>query len=512
MPPIDEAKFRGLLEAAPDAMVGVDDTGRIAFASRQAEHLFGYTAAELLGESIEVLVPEPHRAAHPQHRADYFANPATRPMAAGLELQGRRRDGSTFPAEISLAAFETGEGMIVTASIRDASARKAAESELRVAYEQLEAAQVLARIGIWSIDLDTNRVTFSDELRRIVGLAPDEPLPQLVSAITEFISPEDQQRLIDVLTEAPSMHEPFTIEIKIRRTAGDGIVNVYGTTTRAPDGTPTRVWGTAQDVTQQRAAEAGLLVAATALERERETVDQLQQAFLPRLPSVEGVDIAGTYRPAGTAAVVGGDWYDALVLPNGDLRIMIGDVAGHGVSAASLMVQLRMAARALAGLGRGPADTLTALNDLINQADTDGLATAVVAHLDGSTGHLTWSLAGHPPFVLHGREHGTRIGGGANGADGPPVGALPGTRYTERSTTIDHGDLLVLYTDGLVERRTEPITTGLERLRRAVDELAQPGPLPPFCEALCDRLLEDAPQTDDVCLLAIRLAPSDPSA
>jgi hypothetical protein len=124
-----EEKFRSLLEAAPDAMVCAGPDGRIALVNAQAERLFGYGRDEMIGAAIEMLVPDAARAAHPEHRAHYFADPHPRPMGAGQQLAGRRRDGSEFPADISLSAIETDEGLLVSAAVRDVSDRLEAEAE-----------------------------------------------------------------------------------------------------------------------------------------------------------------------------------------------------------------------------------------------------------------------------------------------------------------------------------------------------------------------------------------------
>jgi two-component system, cell cycle sensor histidine kinase and response regulator CckA len=133
-----EARFRGLIEAAPDAMVCVDAAGRITLANAQAERLFGYRRAELEGQLVELLVPDAIRAGHPGRRAGYAADPVPRPMGAGMALAGRRRDGSTFPAEISLSGIETDEGALVMAAVRDVTQQRQQQADLERAYRNLE--------------------------------------------------------------------------------------------------------------------------------------------------------------------------------------------------------------------------------------------------------------------------------------------------------------------------------------------------------------------------------------
>jgi anti-sigma regulatory factor (Ser/Thr protein kinase)/putative methionine-R-sulfoxide reductase with GAF domain len=240
-----------------------------------------------------------------------------------------------------------------------------------------------------------------------------------------------------------------------------------------------------------------------ALDREHRGAVALQRSLLPEgVPEIVGVEIAARYLPARDE--VGGDWYDVIELPGGLVGLAIGDVAGHGVRAAALMGQLRTALRAYALDGYSPGETLKRLDRLLHTVRGEGMATASYAVLDPLTGSVRVASAGHPPAVIVPSSGHARL---VEAAPAPPLGTLPFGTYVEVLDTVGPGETVMLYTDGLIERRREPLTAGLERLRVYASVIASAETL---CQRVIDRLVPPGGADDDVAIVVVRNTPIAP--
>ncbi|MGY1726797.1 SpoIIE family protein phosphatase [Geodermatophilus sp. SYSU D01062] len=215
------------------------------------------------------------------------------------------------------------------------------------------------------------------------------------------------------------------------------------------------------------ATHLGEAVLARAGEDDRLSAALQRTLLLEELPKVPGVALGARYRPS-EADVVGGDWYDLVPLPSGRLAVVLGDVAGHGLTAASVTAQLRHALRAALLRDEGPAAALAELNRLVAALLPGEMATAQVVQLDPRSGELALANAGHLPAV-HARAGAARL---VTDGRGPALGMLDDADYPEVALRLDAGDRLLLYSDGLVERRDRPLPEGMEAVRAAVAGIA----------------------------------------
>ena len=249
------------LEAAPGGMLVVDAAGIIQLVNTETERLFGWPRTELLGQSVERLLPETVRQIHAQQRHAFHGETSARLMAEGSDPHGLRRDGSTFPVEISLSPLETDGGRLTIASIRDVTEQRSSARVLAERSRQLAEAQRLARVGGWEWNLETNQGLWSDELWRIFGFDPaDGHLDP--ETLTRVIHPDDQIRMRHGFTIALQSKAGLAEEFRVIRPDGRlSYLKVRAELKYDQAGRPVRLIGSTQDITEQKEAEQAVSAA-----------------------------------------------------------------------------------------------------------------------------------------------------------------------------------------------------------------------------------------------------------
>jgi anti-sigma regulatory factor (Ser/Thr protein kinase)/putative methionine-R-sulfoxide reductase with GAF domain len=236
------------------------------------------------------------------------------------------------------------------------------------------------------------------------------------------------------------------------------------------------------------------------LEREHRNAAMLQRSLLPRrFGTVHGVTVAARYLPARDE--VGGDWFDMIQLPYGRVGIVIGDVVGHGLAAATLMGQLRTALRAYALAGNGPGETLRLVDQFAVSLEEEAMGSAALAVVDQEDEVVTFASAGHLPPILLSADGQARV---VEVAPAPPLGAFGFKDCPEHELPLAAGDMMLLYTDGLIERRGISLWSSIESLVAAVTGVQSPEEA---CLTVMDRLVPDRGPTDDVAVIAVQNDP-----
>ncbi|MFF9814849.1 SpoIIE family protein phosphatase [Streptomyces sp. NPDC014006] len=371
----------------------------------------------------------------------------------------------------------------------------------------LQHAQRLGRIGGFEENALTGEITWNGQLFDLYGRSPSAtPVP--LEEVPAHAHPDDSVALGRFLRTVLHHRRPSSTAFRLQRR--DGVtrhMRIVAEPVLDTDGRLVAVRGAYQDISSQHWTEVALAATRDQLahteqqasERSRLAL-QLQQAIMPptRDPlAVQGLQVAVRYRPAETEHLVGGDWYDAVVLPSGLVLLCVGDVAGHGIEAATSMVVLRNALRGLAVTGAGPGQLLSWLNIVAHHLTGAVTATAVCALYDPHRRTLRWARAGHLPPVLVRSAQASPL----PLVKGILLGAVPEAPYEEDEVALSPGDTLLMFTDGLIERRDRSMEDSLAHL------LTTARSAPAALDHQLDRLLtySRSDTDDDTCIVGIHV-------
>ncbi|MFI8003258.1 PP2C family protein-serine/threonine phosphatase [Streptomyces sp. NPDC086010] len=376
------------------------------------------------------------------------------------------------------------------------------------------AGSLLSRVGSAEWNLLTDEVSWSDELYVIFGRDPAKGALSL-DELPSVLLAEDQPLLTSMVTDCLVDGRPIDGEFRILLPDGGmRTLHMMGEPVLDTDGCTASMWAVLRDVSRLRRSRHAVDRSQETLRRrehraraEHRMAVELQEAVLPpwrgSLPisgrRAGGLDIAARYLPSGASDLIGGDWYDALPLPDGKTLLSVGELTGHGLPATSSMAMLLGALRGMAVAGVDPGALMGHLNQLIDCSAQPALGSAVCCRFDPVTGTLVWAQAGHPAPLLF--RNG--VGRPLPAPDGVLLGATSGVTYEQDQVVLLPGDVLVLHTDGLTRR--DDRSAGPDTLLDLAPRLAH-ARTAQECVRIVVEELGSTEQLDDACVLAARVA------
>ncbi|MFQ1001069.1 PP2C family protein-serine/threonine phosphatase [Modestobacter sp. SSW1-42] len=497
----DAARLRALCDAdVVGIAAGEDDL--ITSANREMLRIIGRDGAAVT-EGIPWPVVTP--AEHAGREGDGLRQPG---REGGSLVTGdlSRPDGTRVPVLVAVAPTGRDAHRWVAVVVdlgHEERSRRLLESDAAIVAALLEDAPV----GFAFIDPQLRFVRVNRELAAMNGFTVAE---HEGTAVFDLL-PGLRQSAEPLLRRVVETGEPLRdVEITGTTPADPGVRRTWLESffpVRLPNGSTLGVAAVARDVTEVQRLQEQL---AQTLARQQEALHELQTSLLPPLPAVPGVQLAARYLAASREVHLGGDWFDAALAPDGRLALTVGDIAGHGLTAVGVMARAGGAVRAAVCEGLTPGQVLAGLNRLLVDPSSTAMATAVVAFLDLRTGVLEYAVAGHPGPLLRRADGTVQV---LDLTAGLMLGVRPDVQYRTRTVQLGERDSLLLYTDGLVERRGESLDAGEARLcavvagGRTADRREADLPAADLVDRAVTGCLGDRVRDDDVCLLGVtRLA------
>ncbi|MEU8845469.1 SpoIIE family protein phosphatase [Streptomyces sp. NPDC048564] len=372
---------------------------------------------------------------------------------------------------------------------------------------------LLSRVGSAEWNLLTDEASWSGELYEILGRDPAAP-PLTLDELPSLVLDEDRSRLTAMVTDCLIDAKPIDGEFRIVRPDGEArTVHMMGEPVLDTDGSTASMWAVLRDVSELRRCRRAVSETRDSLQHDRHHAQtehrlavELQEAVLPpwrgslRLPhqGPRTLDLAARHLPASTSALIGGDWYDALELADGETLLSVGDLTGHGVAVASGMATLLGAVRGMAMAGTQPGQLMSWLNQLLDATVQPALGSAVCCRYRPETRTLVWAQAGHPAPLLFRDGTGRRL----NAPDGVLLGATSGAVYAQAEEALEVGDVLLLHTDGLVPGHSA--ADSVNSLLRLGPRIGEAGTAQDCVRLLIEEFGESE-REDNACVLVVRV-------
>ena len=491
-----EAQFRELADTTPALMWMTDAEGDVTFVNQGWLRFTGGGAgpATPFGGS-----------AHPDDREELLrrwrdASRRRTEFRYEYRLRHAASGGYRWVLELGTPRYSGGEFVGYVGTATDIHERRGMEEALRESEASFRELADTAPAMMWTTGTD-GLITFVNEgWLRFTGTTFEE---EMGASWALGVHPDDAELVLSSWDEALAARRPWEGEYRLHHHSGEyRWINDRGVPRYVGRHFVGYV-GTAIDIHERKTMEAHLF---EVYQREHRIAETLQRSLLPeRLPPIDGVEMAARYVPGGRGAAIGGDWYDVLERPDGRVALVVGDVAGHGLRAAASMGQLRNAFRAYGMVEASPAEVVARINRLVMSGVEQVMATVLYLVLDRETGEVSFSAAGHPPPLVIAPGGSSFLEGGRS----VPIGAADPAVFRESTAVLPPGSSLLLYTDGLVERRDAPLDDRLDQL--AAVAAGADDDLTDLCERVLSGVLGDGDPEDDVALLAVRPLPATES-
>lgn len=501
--PVDRVAYlAAVVAASSDAILSKSLDGIVTSWNASASRIFGFTAEEMVGQSIRRLIPDELQAEEDEILARLRAGE----FIDHFETVRMTKGGRRLDVSLSISPIRNSAGEVIGAAkiARDITARKKADELLAATTAKFES--VFNQSGIFAgiMDVEGRLREVNDLALEQCGYTRDEVLDRPFWITPWWRGSEQVQARLRVASERAAAGEVFRERLPYWLADGtERIVDFAMHPIRDTSGIVRFLHPTGIDITERTRAQEALQARRA---EEHEIAVGLQRALLPgRLNLPQGVSAVSRYDAGSAALEVGGDWYDAFALEDGRVAVTVGDVVGHGLNAAASMGQLRTALAALADHAASPGDLLTRLDRFLARSGATDFATVCYGLLDPASGVFEYASAGHPPMLVVSPTGEIRW---LDEAASPPLyGDADRVRVRPTgSVVLETGCLLVLYSDGLIERRGSLLDHGLERLALAAAQLAD-APMESVCDHLFAALGADSGRADDVVVLAVRLEP-----